>query len=313
MVSANQKKQAIGGYGDHAGPLFDSKGGREIIECVICGFKHVTPLPRLEALQETYRREYYRDEKPDYLTHASADYDWASLAYQDRLEIFKEHLGANQRKLLDVGSGPGFFIKYASENGWDAQGVEPSAQAAQHTRDLGLAVTEDFFGIEIAESLGAFDVVNMNNMLEHVPNPRDLLEAAASITPVGGLVCVSVPNDYNPLQEILRDEKGFLAWWIAPDHHLNYFTFDSISTLMASVGLRTVSRSTSFPMELFLLMGDDYVSDGALGRACHEKRKAFDLALQSGGGELRREIYKSLAKLGIGREAILIGQKAADL
>ena len=32
-------------------------------------------------------------------------------------------------------------------------------------------------------------------------------------------------------------------------------------------------------MEAFLMMGENYIGDPALGRACHNKRKSFDLAL----------------------------------
>ncbi len=67
---------------------------------------------------------------------------------------------------------------------------------------------------------------------------------------------------------------------------------------------------TSFPMEAFLLMGDNYVGDPALGRASHAKRKRFDLALeQAGFGEARRALYRALAEAGIGREAVVIAVK----
>ena len=63
-------------------------------------------------------------------------------------------------------------------------------------------------------------------------------------------------------------------------------------------------------MEAFLMMGDNYVGDATLGRACHNKRKNFDLAFEKSGlTHLRREFYRSLAKLGIGREAVVIAVK----
>ena len=294
----------------HSGPIIDVINGVEVIDCQMCGFRHVVPLPSTEDLLATYAQEYYRDEKPTYLSHASEDYEWASLAFRDRLDIFETHLSPDRRALLDVGSGPGYFLKYASDHGWTARGIEPSHQAARHSRELGLDVTEAFFGRETAPQFRESDVVHMNNMLEHVPNPKELLAEAAKVLSPGGLICVSVPNDYNPFQEILREEAGFQPWWIVPSHHLNYFTFDSLSILIQSVGFDVVGETTSFPMELFLLMGDNYVGDSSLGRNCHAKRKQFDLILQRAGkGALRRDLYALFAKLGLGREAIVIGKK----
>ena len=56
------------------------------------------------------------------------------------------------------------------------------------------------------------------------------------------------------------------------------------------------------------MMGLNYTTDPALGRACHNQRKAFDLALErAGNAETRRAYYRALAETGVGREAVLIG------
>jgi hypothetical protein len=97
---------------------------------------------------------------------------------------------------------------------------------------------------------------------------------------------------------------------VAPKHHLNYFTFDSLANLLQRLDLKIAERSTSFPMELFLLMGENYTIDPALGRACHESRKKFDMALETAGlGEARRSFYRALAQAGLGREAAIIAVK----
>ena len=58
---------------------------------------------------------------------------------------------------------------------------------------------------------------------------------------------------------------------------------------------------TSFPMELFLLMGENYVGNDAVGKECQSKRKRFDLALEKAGmGETRRKFYRALSNAGLG-------------
>jgi hypothetical protein len=71
-----------------------------------------------------------------------------------------------------------------------------------------------------------------------------------------------------------------------------------------------IHRETTFPIDLFLLMGDNYIGDDALGRECHGRRKNLEhnLALAGLSG-LKRDLYKAMAGLGIGREVVLIARK----
>lgn len=308
--------------GRHNGPRIAHASNYDIIECFACGFRHALPLPDADALEREYRENYYAAEKPSFIAHAGEDQPWFELAQNDRLDSFEKLLGASasnseaaghpkiRRKILDIGCGPGFFLKTAIARGWEAHGVEPSRQAAAHARGLGATVTEGFFGGGLAPSLGRFDAVNLTNVLEHVPDPAAILEAAVSLLNPGGVLCVGVPNDFSPLQIAARGAAQTGDWWVAPPHHLNYFDFESLATLVEGLGLTVKDRTTSFPMEAFLMMGDNYTADPALGRACHNKRKRFDFALEAAGmKDIRRDFYRALAKLGIGREAVVIAAK----
>jgi len=298
--------------GVHHGSRIATREDHDIIECESCGFKHALPLPDAAAIEEVYREDYYAQEKPTFLAHAGEDQLWGELAQTDRLEILETLLPPDRRRLLDVGCGPGFFLQTALRRGWLAHGIEPSRQAAAHARTLGALVTEGFFNDASAASLGRFDAVNLSNVLEHVPDPAQLLQLAHGVLEPGGAICVTVPNEFSPLQIAGRAAMGVHDWWVAPPHHLNYFNFDSLTGLIARSGFAAKARTTSFPMEAFLMMGENYVSDPALGRACHNRRKKFDLAFEAAGlKEIRRGFYRALAELGIGREVMVIAVKAA--
>lgn len=296
--------------GRHNGPRIGGAKDHGIIDCFDCGFRHALPLPDPKALEEEYRQNYYADEKPTFIAHAGEDQDWFALAQNDRLDAFERQLGAGRRRLLDIGCGPGFFLKTAIARGWQAHGIEPSHQASAHARSLGATVTEGFFNRQTAPTLGRFDAVNLTNVLEHVPDPVDVLTEAIDLIEPGGLLCVGVPNDFSPFQIAARSALGIGEWWVAPPHHLNYFDFDSLSALLTRLGLINQERTTSFPMEAFLMMGEDYTGDPALGRACHNRRKRFDFAMEMAGlKEVRRNFYRALAGQGIGREAVIIAMK----
>jgi SAM-dependent methyltransferase len=295
----------------HDGPCVARKDGFDIIHCAMCGFRHAVPLPSVADLEREYRETYYAEEKPTFLAHAGEDQAWGELAQSDRLESFERILGPGRRRLLDIGSGPGFFLKTAKSRGWTVMGIEPSRQAAAHARDMGIDVAEGFFGAETAGTLGRFDAINLNNVLEHVPDPIAVLQAARGILEPDGVLCVGVPNDFSPFQIAAAATTSAGEWWIAPPHHLNYFDFATLSNLLERLGFAVKDRMTSFPMEAFLLMGDDYRADPAVGRASHLKRKKFDMALEAAGlKETRGAFYRALAETGIGREAVVIAVKS---
>ncbi len=305
-----EKAQISIAWADHEGPCIARKNGFDVIHCEMCGFRHAVPLPLPADLERAYRETYYAEEKPTFLAHAGEDQHWGELAQTDRLEAFERVLGPARRRLLDIGSGPGFFLKTAQNRGWTVMGIEPSRQAAAHAGSLGLDVVEGFFGRDTAPALGRFDAVHLNNVLEHVPDPVAILLAARDILEPGGVLCVGVPNDFSPLQIAAAATQDTGEWWIAPPHHLNYFDFATLANLLGRLGFDIAEKTTSFPMEAFLLMGDNYTADPALGRASHAKRKRFDLALEAAGlKETRRAFYRALAETGLGREAVVIAIK----
>jgi SAM-dependent methyltransferase len=294
--------------GRHNGPRIAQAQDHDIIDCFACGFKHALPLPDPAVLEREYRDNYYADEKPNFIAHAGEDQPWFELAQNDRLECFEKL--TTGRRLLDIGCGPGFFLSTAIKRGWQGFGIEPSRQAAAHARSLGAHITEGLFTADTAAALGTFDVVNLTNVLEHVPDPVAILTRALALLGSGGVLCVGVPNDFSPLQIAARSVANTGDWWVAPPHHLNYFDFESLAGLVERLGLTIAERTTSFPMEAFLMMGDNYTNDPTLGRACHNKRKRFDFAFEAAGlKETRRDLYRAMARLGIGREAVIIAVK----
>ena len=296
----------------HVGDALDAANGFTVVDCATCRFKHIVPIPTASELEHVYGHEYYATEKPLYIQRHLEDREWLDLVYAERYEMFETLLGAGPRRLLDVGSGPGLFLKHGAERGgWQVRGIEPAAQAVAHSRGIGLDVTQGFLDADTAASLGRFDVVHMNEVLEHLPDPRAMLGVVDRLLNPGGLVALMVPNDYSPFQAALREACGMQPWWVAPPHHVNYFDVDSIQRLLAE-RFEVVTVETSFPIDLFLLMGDNYVGNDQLGRACHAKRKRFELTLaRAGRSALRQEIYRRLAGIGIGRDVFVVARKAA--
>jgi len=294
----------------HKGVILDSINGFDVIDCKTCGFKHIVPIPSQEELEKIYKSEYYTKEKPLYIDRAEEDIEWWDLVYSERYDFFEKILGKEKNKILDIGSGPGYFLLHGKKRGWKTKGIEPSYKAASYSKSLGLDIIEGFFDNKIVEQLDKFNVIHMSEVLEHVPNPKELLNLAFSLLEHNGILCISVPNDYNPFQKALVEVCNFNPWWIAPPHHINYFDFDSLENLLKKCGFKVILRDTSFPIDIFLLMGINYVGNDIKGRQCHIRRMNFEKTLYKAGlNDLKRRLYSCFANIGIGRHVVLYSQK----
>lgn len=300
-------------WNGHHGAVLDTKNRFDVIECEVCAFRHIVPIPTQAQMEDLYKEDYYSVEKPLYIERHREDVDWWYLVYGERYDVFEAHLPPGKHRILDVGSGPGFFLKCGTERNWEALGIEPSRQAAEHGRSLGLTIVEQFLSDENVDDFGRFDVVHMHEVLEHIGDPQKMLELARRLLKPRGILCVIVPNDYNPFMEVLRGVLGFEPWWVAPPHHVNYFDVNSLRELVASTGFDPVHVTATFPMEVFLLMGDNYVGNDEVGRRMHQRRKRLELAMARGGqSKLKNDIYAHFAALGVGREAVVYARRTDD-
>ena len=296
----------------HSGPILDSARGFDVIECETCGFKHIVPIPTAEELDCYYRDEFYTGGKSNYFQRHQEDLEWWNMVYEERYRRFEQHLSGKLGRILDVGCGPGFFLKLGKERGWDALGIEPNVQAADHARSLGLEVINDSLGQAYVGQLGKFDVVHVGWVMEHLPDPVAFARLCYELLKPNGLLCTIVANDYNPLQQIVRDQFGYQPWWLVPPEHINYFSIDSLKHLLVSCGFEVMHVTTTFPMEVFLFMGDNYVGNNSLGRACHNRRKNLEFALtRSSLAPLKSKLYQAFAHYDLGRDIDMTVKKAA--
>ena len=101
-------------------------------------------------------------------------------------------------KLLDIGTGDGHFLDIARESGFCCEGTEFSNAGKSRAEKLGFKI---HFGqlMELNLPADSFDIVTIWHVLEHVPNPGDILKDVFRILKPGGIIAVAVPNEENLL------------------------------------------------------------------------------------------------------------------
>jgi 2-polyprenyl-3-methyl-5-hydroxy-6-metoxy-1,4-benzoquinol methylase len=213
-----------------------------IERCDSCGFAFVNPRPGRGAIAEMYRREGGHCQSRVSPDDAIEEERRAPNSTRDARRIIGHLVGAlgGRGLLLDVGCGYGFFSKEAKRMGFVVESIEiapverdiASAMLNQEPLDLEF---EDF-----PERSRSYDAVLMSQVLEHAVDPRAWIAKAARLLRPGGILCVAVPNFGSFLRHALQGRDPY----IAPPMHLNYFSRNNLTSLLASEELTTFLAET---------------------------------------------------------------------
>lgn len=223
--------------------------GYPISRCSNCSLIYVNRIPQIEDGKVI--GEYYEG--------TEREIELSKLRYQKVSEFLVDEINRlhpEKGNLLDVGCGYGFFLLEAHKNGWQVFGTELSHIAVNYAREkqnLPNVFFSDLSDIEFA--CGKFDVVNLTNVLEHVPSPTRILENCRDRMENDALLLVRVPNmdfynlkeRFNSLLKFIGLAKGGELNYLAtrPPYHLMGYTSHTIRRYFAKVGLETVEVKPS--------------------------------------------------------------------
>jgi 2-polyprenyl-3-methyl-5-hydroxy-6-metoxy-1,4-benzoquinol methylase len=119
----------------------------------------------------------------------------------------RQHIPLNGRRMLDVGCGYGGTLICFAEQGCDVVGVEIDAERARvgkkRLADIGIRADyrlDDICAPGTAEKLGTFDVIVVQDVLEHVMDPGLTIRTLTSLLRKDGVIYVVVGNKYSPDQ-----------------------------------------------------------------------------------------------------------------
>ncbi len=206
--------------------------GVRVIQCNRCNLRWLSPMKTLQEYGKLYESSYFESVPEDYeklaaerLTH-----------FRKRLVRIKNALKKNTIRMLDVGAATGEFINEARKLGIDAIGIEPSRSACIEAKEKyhidllqGDFLNHDFNG-------STFDVIHMNHVFEHMPNPHKCLDKVSQTLNNRGLFVFEVPNQFDNILYQVTNALGRVhpkPFDIYSVHHPFFYNPENLSLLLA--------------------------------------------------------------------------------
>ncbi len=173
----------------------------------------------LEQLSDRYGEHHRSSRSEDFV-----------FAGPERAELFRQHVGGPGRHVLDLGCRYGALTRaYLAGN--EVVGVDVDREALAEAAKLGIETHWANVDEPLPFADESFDAVVAGELLEHVRDPRGLVEEAHRVLRGRGTFIGSVPNAFR-----LKNRLRFLLGRKPEDDptHLHMFSPDEVRALLRS-------------------------------------------------------------------------------
>lgn len=214
-----------------------SAGNYKIAFCELCGLLYQVEVLDSEHMFELYENWISASQSLDKKRYADIDlFRGYSRTVESLAAIVRKKPFAT--RVLEFGSGWGFFGSLAQAYGFDVTGVELSKVRRDFSQKRSLRVMESLQDL----SPEKFDLIYSNQVLEHVDNPRVVLQELSSLLADNGVLMISVPNGRKMRKQLAQSDWAAGKDPLHPLEHINCFTHKTLARLADVEGMEVVSE-----------------------------------------------------------------------
>jgi SAM-dependent methyltransferase len=202
-------------------------------ECLNCGFVFMNP-----QLDASGLRDYYQNYLSKRRINDEAKMEQRKSQYRLDADLLSNR-GYADGVLLDVGCNGGFFLEALGDR-YERYGTEIDGESVAYCRKHYADFASNVYHGDLIEAkFGAaqFDIVTLRGVIEHVPNPSEIIrEVLRILKPRGVMFICATPNVDSVAARIYREN------WVLfhPVQHLWYFSPTTFNRIMNSSGMRLV-------------------------------------------------------------------------
>lgn len=179
----------------HIEPVYIRPDGLGVRACRNCECFTVSPSPSVDQLNgfyENYHETHFSHESSR-IQDIKAELDLERPTQDPRIAWLESHVAMEGAEVLDVGCGKGQFLYQLRRLGANTHGVEFDRSAAETALLLG-ASTVHVGPIEDMGGSRTFDVIVLNDIIEHPLDPMSLLDHCIERLSPGGIILIWTPN-----------------------------------------------------------------------------------------------------------------------
>lgn len=196
--------------------------------CSSCGFASVTKGPAI-----AYDDEYFREELPPLGLVSEF------RAAERIAEICRQLNEVSGHSLLDVGVGDGSVLRHAVKAGIETYGIDVSPEAIRLASSRSPATSFATGSLCHAFPGVAFDVIHLNEVIEHVEDPVQLLRQCRERLKQDGILVVQTGNRRSVAARLKGDRWDYIR-----PAHVSYFCHHSLTVAVKRARLQVVVAQT---------------------------------------------------------------------
>lgn len=169
----------------------------------------------------------------EYLYFSSFSESWLAHARRFAGEAIERFNLNEQSLVVEIGSNDGYLLRYFREAGLKVLGIEPAANVAEIARRQGVESLTRFFDLTLARELAAAgkkaDLLVGNNVIAHIPEINELMEALKTVLAKDGVISLEFPH----LLSLIEDNQFDTIY----HEHYSYFSLNTIDKIFKAHGL----------------------------------------------------------------------------
>ncbi len=203
----------------------------DIYECLICKTQFIYPMPSQNELNQFYDEFYHGADIAGTKSLKNPSYNRAY--WQRQWRIIQGLISLRSGRVLDFGCGSGNFLDNAGVD-WEKYGVEISEEAGKVTEGKGIEIFKTLKQAGFPSEF--FDLVTMFNTIEHLPNPKAVVDELAKTVKRDGLFVI-MTGDTRSFKAKIKGKKWHMY---RPPEHVGFFCAHSLDFIMRSLGFTKV-------------------------------------------------------------------------
>lgn len=196
------------------------------------------------VLNDDYMKKFYTEWIPSNISLAKrteADLSFFENLAKNLAFLKKQITSEGIPTCLDYGMGWGNWAITAMSFGFESFGYEISEERKIYASKHGVTIIED---LETCEK--KFDLINAEQVLEHIQNPKQTLSLLASKLNKDGILQIAVPDSTIEIQQIKKQRWVPRKGAIQPLDHINSFTPSTLVYMLKKNGFQLIKKMKLF-------------------------------------------------------------------